>query len=63
MYFAFEDDDIDAVLADVKRNDASGQPATATTGGYSCYLLLNISQLLVLLGFTLPEYVFFDIFE
>ncbi|KAG5248126.1 nicalin [Salix suchowensis] len=32
VYFAFEDDDIDAVLADVKRNDASGQPATATTG-------------------------------
>lgn len=58
MYFAFEDDDIDAVLADVKRNDAIGQPATATTGGYSCYLFLNISQLLVLLGFTLPEYVF-----
>lgn len=34
VYFAFEDDDIDAVLADVKRNDATGQPATATTGGY-----------------------------
>ncbi|KAH8510248.1 hypothetical protein H0E87_007977 [Populus deltoides] len=34
VYFAFEDDDIDAVLADVKRNDASGQPATATTGSY-----------------------------
>ncbi|CAK7329158.1 unnamed protein product [Dovyalis caffra] len=34
VYFAFEDDDIDAVLADVKRSDASGQPATATTGGY-----------------------------
>lgn len=33
MYFAFEDDEIDAVLADVKRNDAIGQPATATTGG------------------------------
>ncbi|XP_061958801.1 uncharacterized protein LOC133680031 [Populus nigra] len=34
VYFAFEDDDIDAVLADVKRSDVSGQPATATTGGY-----------------------------
>ncbi|GFZ20225.1 hypothetical protein Acr_28g0009300 [Actinidia rufa] len=34
VYFAFEDDNIDAVLADVKRNDATGQPATATTGGY-----------------------------
>ena len=33
MYFAFEDDNINAVLADVKRNDATGQPATATTGG------------------------------
>jgi len=33
VYFAFEDDDIDAVLADVKRSDVSGQPATATTGG------------------------------
>ncbi|XP_068310437.1 uncharacterized protein [Pyrus communis] len=34
VYFAFEDDAIEAVLADVKRNDVSGQPATATTGGY-----------------------------
>ncbi|PQQ02245.1 nicalin-1 [Prunus yedoensis var. nudiflora] len=34
VYFAFEDDDIEAVLADVKRNDATGQLATATTGGY-----------------------------
>ncbi|XP_050280114.1 uncharacterized protein LOC126721129 [Quercus robur] len=34
VYFAFEDDDIDAVLADVKRTDAIGQPATATTGGF-----------------------------
>jgi len=58
VYFAFEDDDIESVLADVKRNDAIGQPATATNGGYSCYLFLNISQLLVLLVFTLPEYVF-----
>ena len=38
VYFAFEDDDIDAVLADVKRTNAIGQPATATTGGYSCYM-------------------------
>ncbi|PSR89846.1 Nicalin-1 like [Actinidia chinensis var. chinensis] len=34
VYFAFEDDNINAVLVDVKRNDATGQPATATTGGY-----------------------------
>ncbi|RZC78318.1 hypothetical protein C5167_002544 [Papaver somniferum] len=34
VYFAFEDDKIDAVLDDIKRNDALGQPATATTGGY-----------------------------
>uniref|UniRef100_A0A5B6ZTK3 Nicalin n=1 Tax=Davidia involucrata TaxID=16924 RepID=A0A5B6ZTK3_DAVIN len=34
VYFAFEDDNIGSVLADVKRNDATGQPATATTGGY-----------------------------
>ncbi|KAA8549907.1 hypothetical protein F0562_001591 [Nyssa sinensis] len=34
VYFAFEDDNIDSVLADVKKNDATGQPATATTGGY-----------------------------
>ncbi|KAL5976467.1 hypothetical protein ACLOJK_020800 [Asimina triloba] len=33
VYFAFEDDNINDVLADVKRNDAAGQPATATTGG------------------------------
>lgn len=42
VYFAFEDDDIDAVLAEVKRNDASGQPATATTGGYK--LIVSSSE-------------------
>ncbi|KAF5744894.1 hypothetical protein HS088_TW07G00475 [Tripterygium wilfordii] len=39
VYFAFEDDDIDAVLADLKKNDATGQPATATTGGYKLIVL------------------------
>ncbi|KAK4791076.1 hypothetical protein SAY86_031489 [Trapa natans] len=34
VYFAFEDDNVNAILADIKRNDASGQQATATTGGY-----------------------------
>lgn len=34
VYFAFEDEHIKAVLDDVKRSDATGQPATATTGGY-----------------------------
>ena len=33
VYFAFEDDKINAVLADVRRNDATGQPPMATTGG------------------------------
>ncbi|XP_022752536.1 nicalin-1-like isoform X2 [Durio zibethinus] len=34
VYFAFENDEIDTVLAAIKRNDLIGQPATATTGGY-----------------------------
>ncbi|KAG1369718.1 nicalin [Cocos nucifera] len=34
VYFAFEDDKINALLADVRRSDATGQPATSTTGGY-----------------------------
>ncbi|KAJ7981200.1 Nicalin [Quillaja saponaria] len=34
VYFAFEDDDVNSVLTDIKKNDATGQPATATTGGY-----------------------------
>ncbi|KAG8371150.1 hypothetical protein BUALT_Bualt13G0056800 [Buddleja alternifolia] len=34
VYFGFEDENVNSVLADVKKNDASGQPATATTGGY-----------------------------
>lgn len=33
VYFASEGEDINAVLADVKNNDATGQLATATTGG------------------------------
>lgn len=45
MYFAFEDDDINVVLADVKKNDVTGQPATATTGGlvdYSQHVLSHL---------------------
>ncbi|XP_075484657.1 uncharacterized protein LOC142524515 [Primulina tabacum] len=34
VYFGFEDEYVNAVLADVKKNDATGQLATATTGGY-----------------------------
>uniref|UniRef100_A0A7N0UXC4 Nicalin n=1 Tax=Kalanchoe fedtschenkoi TaxID=63787 RepID=A0A7N0UXC4_KALFE len=34
VYFAFENDEIDAILTEIKKNDASGQPATATTGGF-----------------------------
>lgn len=33
VYFAFEDEKINDVLTDIKRNDATTQPATATTGG------------------------------
>ena len=33
VYFAFENEETDAMLADVKKNDALGQQATATTGG------------------------------
>ncbi|KAH9605499.1 hypothetical protein KSS87_004668 [Heliosperma pusillum] len=42
VYFAFEGEDLMAVLADVKRTDATGQPATATTGGYK--LLVSTSE-------------------
>ncbi|CAL1403856.1 unnamed protein product [Linum trigynum] len=34
VYFAFEHDDIEAVLADIQRNDVNGQAATPTNGGY-----------------------------
>ncbi|KAL9252189.1 BOS complex subunit ncln-like protein [Drosera capensis] len=34
VYFAFEDENVEAILAEVKRSGASGQPATATNGGY-----------------------------
>lgn len=33
VYFGFEDENVNAMLADIKKNDATGQPATATTGG------------------------------
>lgn len=42
VYFAFEDDNLEAIIADVKRNDASGQPASATTGGYK--LVVSTSE-------------------
>ncbi|KAF4374122.1 hypothetical protein F8388_012113 [Cannabis sativa] len=42
VYFTFEDSDTEAVLADIKRNDATGQPATATTGGYK--LVVSVSE-------------------
>ncbi|KAK1275019.1 hypothetical protein QJS04_geneDACA011719 [Acorus gramineus] len=34
VYFAFENEKINEVLTEVQSNDATGQPATATTGGY-----------------------------
>lgn len=37
VYFAFENEETDAMLADVKKNDALGQQATATTGGLVKY--------------------------
>ena len=42
VYFAYEDDKINAVLADVRRGDATGQPATATTGGLVNTLIAKI---------------------
>lgn len=33
VYIAFEDDNVNAVLADIKRNDVNGQQTTATAGG------------------------------
>ncbi|GAB4859805.1 hypothetical protein Ancab_011285 [Ancistrocladus abbreviatus] len=42
VYFAFEDEDVEAVLAEVKRNDATGQLATATTGGYK--LVVSVAE-------------------
>lgn len=41
VYFAFEDDNITPVLADIKRNDVTGQPATATAGGLVNYILVG----------------------
>ncbi|XP_039122110.1 LOW QUALITY PROTEIN: nicalin-like [Dioscorea cayenensis subsp. rotundata] len=38
VYFAFEDDKINAALADVRKSDMATQPATATTGGYKLVL-------------------------
>lgn len=38
VYFAFEEEKLDAILADIKQNDATGQVATATTGGYKLVL-------------------------
>ncbi|KAK6144194.1 hypothetical protein DH2020_021014 [Rehmannia glutinosa] len=35
VYFGFEDEAVHAMLGDVKKNDITGQPATATTGGQS----------------------------
>ncbi|KAG7019358.1 Nicalin-1 [Cucurbita argyrosperma subsp. argyrosperma] len=42
VYFASEGEDINAVLADVKSNDATGQLATATTGGYK--LVVSVAE-------------------
>ncbi|WZZ00164.1 hypothetical protein YC2023_072492 [Brassica napus] len=42
VYFAFENEETDAMLVDVKKNDALGQQATATTGGYK--LVISVSE-------------------
>ncbi|CAN6444958.1 unnamed protein product [Victoria cruziana] len=33
VYFAFEEEKVNAMLADIEHNDATGQPSTTTTGG------------------------------
>ncbi|KAG0495035.1 hypothetical protein HPP92_006029 [Vanilla planifolia] len=38
VYFTFENDKLLAILADVKRSDVNGQPASATSGGYKLVL-------------------------
>eukprot|EP01018_Ginkgo_biloba_P012135 Gb_13304 [translate_table: standard] len=38
VYFSFEEEKLNAILDDIKQNDATGQPATATTGGYKLVL-------------------------
>lgn len=38
VYFAFEEEKLNAILTDIKQNDATGQLATATTGGYKLVL-------------------------
>ena len=47
VYFSFEHDDINAVLVDVKRNDVTGQPATATTGGLVDKLVAHVSKFFI----------------
>ncbi|KAK9122836.1 hypothetical protein Sjap_012438 [Stephania japonica] len=42
VYFAFENDKVAEILVDVRKNDASSQPATATTGGFK--LLVSTSE-------------------
>ncbi|GJV71897.1 EF-hand 1, calcium-binding site-containing protein [Tanacetum coccineum] len=45
VYFAFEDEDLEKVLDDIKRNDAVGQPAITTTGELiQAYCLITSSQ-------------------
>jgi len=48
VYFAFENDEIETVLADIKNNDAIGQPATATTGGLVESLLFKTGNSAIL---------------
>ncbi|KAF3778862.1 Nicalin-1 [Nymphaea thermarum] len=42
VYFAFEEEKVNAMLADVEHNDATGQPSTTTTGGYK--LVVSTSE-------------------
>lgn len=58
VYFAFENDEIDAVLDDVKKNDATGQPATATTGGLVLVLItFCLDMHLIMLGSPSSLYI------
>ncbi|CAN6444960.1 unnamed protein product [Victoria cruziana] len=42
VYFAFEEEKVNAMLADIEHNDATGQPSTTTTGGYK--LVVSTSE-------------------
>ena len=63
IYFSFEEENLNAILVDIKKNDATGQVSTATTGGYKFVLEVEEPRKLASPNLTNIQVEFFSFYS